>query len=165
MRLSAVAAVALVALAGTPAHDAVKRTLAPCDVGSCDVATALEDSCPCEDATSHARYVRCVAHAAKRLAADGTIAHHCRRRLVRFAADSVCGIPNRAICLTPTSSCGDDGTCANDPNTDCDVDTDCGTRCDITSSDACDAANGIATPQTGTCETAGCFSPSGAFLE
>ena len=162
---SIVAAVTLVAVVGTPAHAAVKRAVPPCDVGSCDVATALEDQCPCEDATSHARYVRCVAHAAKRLVAEGTLAHHCRRRLVRFAAETACGLPNTAICLTPTSSCGDDGTCADDPNTNCDVDTDCGTRCEITTPDMCDAENGIATPQTGTCETAGCFSPSGAFLE
>ncbi|HLY39089.1 MAG TPA: hypothetical protein VKU61_13685 [Candidatus Binatia bacterium] len=106
-----------------------------------------------------------MAHAAKGLAADGTIARHCRRRLVRFAAHTACGVPNTAICLVPTSTCADDGTCTNDPNTDCDVDTDCGTQCETTTPDKCDAANGIATPQTGTCETADCFSPSGAFLE
>src|SRR5205823_12368897 len=123
-RPSTIMAFALIALFGAPAVDAVGRDLAPCDVGSCDVAMALEDRCPCEVATSHARYIRCVAHAAKRLAADGVIAHHCRRHLVRFAANGVCGVSSTAICLAPTSTCTDDGTCTNDPNTACDVDTD-----------------------------------------
>jgi len=162
--LVAVIAVALASGVGTPPAHAAKRDAPLCDLNSCTVATALEDRCPCELATNHIQYVRCVAHAAKGLARDGIIAHHCRRRLVRLAAESVCGRPDATICLAPTSTCADDGTCVSDPNTDCAVDTDCGTQCETTTPDACDAANGI-TSQAGSCATAGCFSPSGAFLE
>ena len=174
-RLSAVVAVAMIAGIGMPLVSAAKRPegrghggpgsgRSRCDVGACDVATALEDVCPCEDAASHGEYVHCVAHAAKELVADGTIAHRCRGRVVRLAAQSVCGRANAVTCLVPTSSCADDGTCINDPSTDCGVDTDCGTECETTTPDGCDAANGIASPAGG-CASASCFSPSGAFLE
>ena len=174
-RLSAVVAVALVASVGMPLVSAAKRHdgrghggkasgHSRCDVGTCAVAVALEDTCPCEDATSHGQYVRCVAHATKGLAADAIIARRCRGRLVRLAAQSVCGRANAVTCVLPTSSCGEDGTCSNDPNTDCALDTDCGTQCETTTPAACDAANGTSSP-AGSCASAGCFSPSGAFLE
>ena len=64
-RLSAVVAVALVAGLGMPLVSAAKRhegrghgdggagsAHSRCDVSTCAVATALEDACPCEDATS-----------------------------------------------------------------------------------------------------------------
>jgi hypothetical protein len=174
-RLSTVVAVGLIGGVGMPlvsaakghqgsGHGGVASGRSHCDVDTCAVATALEDACPCEDATNHGQYVRCVAHATKALAADATIARRCRGRVVRLAARSVCGRPNTVTCLVPTSSCADDGTCVNDPNTDCGVDTDCGTQCETTTPDDCDAANGLASP-AGSCASADCFSPSGAFLE
>ncbi len=174
-RISAVVAVALVAAVGMPLISAAKRSGRPghrgmgsrrsrCNVSTCAVATALEEACPCEVAPSHGQYVHCVAHAAKGLVADATIARRCRRRVVRLAAESVCGRANTVACLVPTSSCADDGTCVNDPNTDCGTDTDCGTQCETMTPDECDAANGISS-QAGSCASAGCFSPSGAFLE
>lgn len=174
-RVSAVVAVALLAGVGMPMVTAAKRPGKPehggpgsghsrCDVGSCAVATALEDACPCEDATSHGQYVHCVTHAAKALVADATIARHCRGQLVRLAAHSVCGRSNAVTCLVPTSSCTADGSCVNDPNTDCGDDTDCGTQCRTMTPDDCDSANGISS-QAGSCGSASCFSPSGAFLE
>jgi len=168
--LLAVVAVPLLVGVAAPLVGAAKRYAtggsAPshCALDTCAVATALEDACPCEDATRHRHYVRCVRHAAKGLTADGTIAHGCRGRLVRLAAQSLCGRPNEVACLVPTSTCDDGGSCVNDPNVDCVDDTDCGTQCETTTPNDCDARNGISTP-AGSCTTAGCFSPSGAFLD
>jgi hypothetical protein len=134
-----------------------------CDVASCDVQGPLETICPCEDMTSHGAYVRCVAHAAKGLVADSTIGRNCRGKLVRLAAHATCGRTDPVVCLLPTSTCDDDGSCTNDPSVDCADDTDCGTQCSVMTSDDCDAANGIAS-DAGSCAVAGCFSPSGAFL-
>jgi len=137
---------------------------ARCDVNQCTVQVALDDACPCSDAVNHGQYVRCVAHALKGLVASGVTERRCRGRLVHLAAHTVCGRANDVVCLVPTSTCGDDGTCANDPNVDCVDDTDCGTGCTAMTSDACDAANGL-TSDAGNCAYASCFSPSGAFLD
>jgi hypothetical protein len=161
--------VVLLALDAGPLHAAARQRpgrprQASCDVATCTVEAALEQACPCGDAATHGQYVRCAAHAVKRLVVDGVISRRCRRRVVALAAHSVCGRADAIVCLLPTSTCGTDGACANDPTVDCVDDTDCGTRCGETSGDRCDSVGGIPL-DVGTCVFAGCASPSGAFLD
>jgi hypothetical protein len=73
---------------GAPGHGA------PCPADALAAAQALVDaSCVCEAGASHGRYVRCVAHASKRLLRDGSMERRCRSALVRGAARSTCGRP------------------------------------------------------------------------
>jgi hypothetical protein len=140
------------------------HTRARCDGNPCAVATAVEAVCPCADAVNHGQYVRCVAHAVKAMSANGVIDRRCRGRVVALAAHSVCGRADAAPCLVPTSTCGADGTCTDDPSVDCVDDTDCGTRCRVMTADACDNANGVPSDAP-SCGLVSCFSPSGAFLD
>ncbi len=139
-------------------------TRTSCDVTSCTVDAALEDACPCADADSHGQYVRCVAHAVKGLVRSGVVGRRCRGRVVRLAAHAVCGRLDAVVCVLPTSTCGDDGSCVNDPSVDCVDDTDCGTRCTVSTQADCDARNGLE-PDVGSCVFASCASPSGAYLD
>jgi hypothetical protein len=144
-----------------PGHPTARAT---CDVTSCTVDGALEAACPCSDADTHGQYVRCVAHAVKGLVRSGVIGRHCRGRVVRLAAHAVCGRPDAIVCLLPTSTCGANGSCTDDPSIDCADDTDCGTRCTVGTQAECDAGNGLE-PDVGSCVFASCASPSGAFLD
>jgi hypothetical protein len=136
-----------------------------CDPTDCTLQAAIEESCPCRDSSRHGRYIRCVAHATKRLAAVGIIDRHCRGKVVSLAAHSVCGFPDAVVCIVPTSTCTDDGICANDEDIDCTVDEDCGTECTTTTPGACDSSNGTAS-DAGSCTVASCAaSPNGAFLD
>ena len=104
-----------------------------CEADRCTVQAALEEECPCSEATNHGRHVSCVAHVVKRLADDGTIATNCKGKIKRCAARSTCGkdgfvtchIPMRGRC-DPTTN-----TCVNDPTVACTADGVCvmGTRC------------------------------------
>jgi hypothetical protein len=158
------AVVAVVTVTLAPPASAKKHRRSACAATSCPVGLAVEDACPCAAAESHGKYVRCVAQAAKQLAATGVIQHYCRGRVVRLAAHAVCGDVDPIVCLVPTSTCSVDGTCTNDPNVDCVDDTDCGTQCRTMAADACDNANGLAS-DAASCTYASCFSPSGAFLD
>ncbi len=140
------------------------HTRASCDGDRCAVAAAVEAACPCADAVNHGQYVRCVAHAVKAMSASGVIDRRCRGRVVALAAHSVCGRADAVPCLLPTSTCGPDGTCADDPSVACVDDTDCGTRCRVTTSAGCDNAGGLASDAP-SCGLVSCFSPSSAFLD
>ncbi|HLK11346.1 MAG TPA: hypothetical protein VKW76_08190 [Candidatus Binatia bacterium] len=170
MRSFVLAAAVLCALAAPvlarhgKGHPRRGHTRASCDADRCAVATALDAVCPCADAANHGQYVRCVAHAVKAMATSGEIGRRCRGHVVAEAAHSVCGHLSAVTCLVPTSTCSADGTCTNDPSTACVDDTDCGTRCTVTSSDACDNANGLPSDAP-SCGLVVCFSPSGAFLD
>jgi hypothetical protein len=161
---SILAAVAVVIVTLPPYAGAKKHRRSACNVTSCTVGLAVEDACPCADAETHGKYVRCVVQAAKQLASSGVIERHCRGHVVSLAARAVCGHVDPIVCLVPTSTCSVDGTCTNDPNVDCVDDTDCGTQCRTMTADACDTANGLAS-DAASCTYAGCFSPSGAFLD
>jgi len=141
------------------------RRHASCDPTDCSLQAAIEESCPCHDISRHGRYVRCVAHAAKRLAASGLVDRRCRGRLVSQAAQSACGFSDVVVCIVPTSLCTDDGVCANDDSVDCVADEDCGTDCRMTTPDSCDSSNGTAS-DAGSCALVDCVaSPNGAFID
>lgn len=157
--LAAAAALALV----VPSVHAKKHGRSACNVNDCTVVAALGDQCDCGTADTHGAYVKCVAHASKQLAQDAVLPRRCRGKLVSAAAHSVCGRADSVVCLTPVSTCGDDGFCVNDANVDCVDDTDCGTQCSTMTTEDCDNAGGIESDAP-TCGNEACFSPSGAFL-
>ncbi len=135
-----------------------------CEAARCAVQAAIDQACPCAAATNHGRYVRCVAHARKILAANGTLPRRCKGRVVSCAARSTCGLAGAVTCEVPDSTCTS-GTCADDPSMSCTQASDCGTSCSVASSaSACQSAGG--TVGTGTSCCPNCpASPSGAFLD
>ena len=136
-----------------------------CATARCEVAASLDTSCPCADFTSHGEYVRCVVHALKALAADGSFSRRCKGKLVRIAARAVCGKGDRIPCLVPTDVCDvTTGTCTADPTVACATDLDCGGQCQVAdTAEACAAAAGEPAGAV-SCGT-GCASPSGAFVD
>jgi hypothetical protein len=167
LTLSTLAGAMLIAYAAAPIHakpgSGPGHRPAPCDASGCAVQLAVATACPCASASNHGQYVRCVAHEAKALAAGGMIGRNCRGRVVRLAAHSVCGRGESVVCLVPTSTCTAN-VCANDPNSPCMENADCGTQCSVKKAADCTAASGVAS-QAPNCASAGCFSPSGAFLD
>jgi hypothetical protein len=101
-------------------------------------------TCDCA-AGPHGRYVRCVAHAAKRLMHDGSLDRSCRRALVRGAANSTCGRPESFVTCRRTRG----------KRTACSIKRSAG---------QCGARGGTA-GATPSCADACLGSPSGAFLD
>lgn len=124
-------------------------TKVDCEPARCAVQTTINTECPCGPADNHGRYVSCVAHVVRRLAADGTIPINCKGKVTRCAARSTCGKDGFVTCHIPTDDCviapgAPSGTCAEDPTIVCLTDLDCGFKCKIKStSDRCTAAGGF----------------------
>ena len=64
-----------------------------CDAERCSIQTAIDAQCPCDEATNHGDYVRCVRAQVKALASP-----QCRGKIVRCAAKSTCGKPGFVTC-------------------------------------------------------------------
>lgn len=152
------------AAGGPPGGGSQPQGSAACEAARCAAQAAIDTTCPCDPATSHGAYVRCVAHALKRAGGGKLVPARCKGSVVRCAARSTCGRPDAVACSVPVSGCNaTSGTCANDATAACADDGDCGVRCRIAPSAArCQAAGG-AVRASGTC-CAGCGSPSGAFV-
>ena len=126
----------------------------PCEAARCVPEQALDQACPCDSATNHGSYVRCVARTCKQLVAAGTIPRRCKGRVVSCAARSTCGKPGAVTCEMPESTCEPSGTCANDPTVTCTAGRDCGTRCRVVSSASdCETAGGTVGTVTSCCAT------------
>jgi len=115
-----------------------------CEPARCAVQQALADSCSCDTATNHGRYVSCVAHVLKQLRDDGVIPKECKGKIQRCAARSTCGKAGFVTCQIPVDTCDlATLTCVNDPTLTCATDLDCGSKCKIKSSeDRCLARGG-----------------------
>ena len=139
-----------------PGHGPGGRGPAACDAARCLVESAVDESCPCETATNHGNYVKCVVRTLGPLAAQAAVPHSCVGRIIRCAARSTCGKPGAVTCQTPQGTCDPaSGTCTNDPSVSCSADSDCGTACSIASSaESCQTAGG--TVGTGTTCCAAC---------
>jgi hypothetical protein len=131
-----------------------------CEPFRCDADTqAALAQCPCA-AENHGRYVSCVAHAVRQLAAQGDIPTNCKGKITKCAARSTCGKPGFVTCQIPTSECVIEtgqltGTCANDPTVTCTTDLECGSKCKIKSSvERCESRGGTVGIATSCC--AGC---------
>jgi hypothetical protein len=144
MRVMILATAAL--LASVTSGFAVK---VDCEPARCAVQSAINTDCSCTEADNHGRYVSCVAHVVRRLAADGTIPINCKGKVTRCAARSTCGKDGFVTCQIPTDDCvipvgAATGTCAGDATIVCTTDLDCGAKCKIkSSSDRCAAAGGF----------------------
>ena len=116
-----------------------------CEPARCAVQAALENECPCAQATNHGRHVSCVAHVVNRLSKDGTIPINCKGKIRRCAARSICGKPGFVTCQIPSDTCDlTTGTCTADPTITCLADADCGSLCRIKSSaDLCVERGGV----------------------
>ena len=64
-----------------------------CDAERCDVQAQIDAACPCDTATNHGEYVRCVRAQAKSL-----VSKQCRGKVVRCAAKSTCGKDGAVAC-------------------------------------------------------------------
>ena len=133
------------------------------------VRAQIANTCVCNSATNHGRYVSCVAHAVRDAVANG-LPTNCKGTVTRCAARSTCGKKTGFVtcCFATPGKCAN-GMCAGS-DTPCSTDTECParTRCSVkSSSDHCTAQGG--SPGTGSCCDAVCSvtppSPSGAFLE
>lgn len=127
------------------------RAQGDCEAARCAVQDAINQQCPCTEATNHGRYVSCVAHVVKTLSRDGTIPTNCKGKVKRCAAKSTCGKPEFVTCDIPRAgACGTPCTadasaiCCADATTVCAVDADCVvSKCKIKSSaERCTAAGG-----------------------
>lgn len=115
-----------------------------CEPARCAVQAALDQQCPCTEATNHGRYVSCVARVVNRLARDGVIPRNCKGKIRRCAARSTCGKPDFVACHVPTSTCDlSAGTCTDDATVACATDLDCGSRCSIKRAERCEARGGV----------------------
>ena len=83
-----------------------------CEAARCAAQAAIDAACPCEDASNHGRYVRCVIRAAKE-----NVPKECRGAVVRCAARSTCGRDDDAVICRPSA-----GTCEH-PGKDCTANT------------------------------------------
>ena len=122
-----------------------------CEAARCAVQRALDESCACDTATTHGRYVSCVAHVVKRLSDAGTIPITCRGKVVRCAARSTCGKTGFVACRIPTDTCDPVTlTCGADPTVACTTDLDCGAVCRTKrSAELCLERGGV--PGAGSC--------------
>ena len=122
-----------------------------CEPSRCAAQSAIAQECPCEGATNHGRYVSCVAHVVRRLAASGDVAINCKGKVTRCGARSTCGKPGFVTCQIPVSAC-ENGLCANDLTTICVTDLDCGAKCKTKSSDVgCLNVGGVVGQATSCC--------------
>jgi hypothetical protein len=64
-----------------------------CEAERCAVQAEIDAQCPCDDATNHGEYVRCVRAQAKAL-----VSKQCRGKVVRCAAKSTCGKEGAVTC-------------------------------------------------------------------
>src|SRR5262245_26345990 len=62
------------------------------------VRATADQQCPCESASGHKAYVRCVAGVAKTAAKSGALPKQCRAQVVRCAKQSTCGRPGFVTC-------------------------------------------------------------------
>jgi hypothetical protein len=73
---------------------------ADCEAARCEAQAEIDARCSCTNASNHGRYVRCVAHATKKL-----VPGHCRGAVVRCAARSGCGRSRSAPCEIEGTCC------------------------------------------------------------
>jgi hypothetical protein len=132
------------------------------------VRAQIGETCICDAASNHGRYVSCVAREVRQAVADDALPKNCKGAVMRCAARSTCGKKSGFVtcCFASPGHCKD-GTC-QDGSTSCTVDADCPqvSRCRTKSSaDHCTASGG--SPGTGSCCDAVCAvsSPSGAFID
>src|SRR5207244_6854639 len=59
---------------------------------------AADDACDCSSATSHARYVNCVAGVTNQAVSDGSLREECAEVVVGCAAQSTCGRAGAVTC-------------------------------------------------------------------
>ena len=153
----------LALLAGAVPAFAVK---VDCEPARCAVQATIAADCPCEGAENHGRYVSCVAHVVRRLAAQGDIPINCKGKITKCSARSTCGKPGFVTCLIPTSECIIEtgaltGVCADSDNdnttvTICTTDVDCGAKCKVKSSiERCETRGGTVGTATSCCATCG----------
>ena len=125
-------------------------------------------NCPCDTAPNHGSYVRCVAHAVKDAARAHMMPNRCKGKIVRCAARSTCGKPDKVTCMLPLMGhCNvSAGTCEEDSSITCTSDANCvlSERCRIRSTEDCQTAGGTVGP-TGSCCAVCAGSPSGAFVD
>jgi plastocyanin len=93
MSRTLVVACVLLALGGRPARAACNDAAAVAAVRA-----AAEAACPCAAATSHARYVRCVAAVIRGVVAGRGLPKPCRRTALACARRSTCGEPGAVAC-------------------------------------------------------------------
>jgi len=120
-----------------------------CEAARCAVQAALEQECPCSQASNHGRYVSCVAHVVKRLSEgpNAAVPINCKGKVKRCAARSVCGKEGFVTCQIPQLGTCDPTTnlCVEDPSIPCTAAGVCilGTSCKIKhSADLCMARGG-----------------------
>lgn len=144
-RVSLYAGLALgLALAFLPAR---ARAGADCEAARCAVQAAISQNCSCDGASNHGRYVSCVAHQVKALAANGTVPMECKGKITRCAAKSTCGKAGFVTCTRQRlGTCNvSTGTCVEDPTLLCTSDANCvlGTTCSVKrSAEHCTNAGG-----------------------
>lgn len=124
-----------------------------CEAARCAVQAAIDQACPCDQASNHGRHVSCVAHVVKRLSRDGTIPTNCKGKVMRCAARSTCGKSGTVTCHFPIDVCNLTtdpvsevltGTCAANPTIACLTDIDCGSRCRTRhAAEICEAQSGV----------------------
>jgi hypothetical protein len=152
MSLPALAALGAFVLGGGAPPVAAQDGSDDCEAERCAAQSAIDAACPCEEATSHGRYVRCVTRATKDL-----VSKSCRDEIIRCAARSTCGRDEGAVtCLTPElGKCNHpSNTCAHDPSISCQNNKDCvaSTRCRVRgSADECVAKGGTVGTGTSCC--------------
>ncbi len=162
-----VAALAIPA-AGTPGNHGKGKGGGPgpvdCEAARCAMQDAIAN-CPCDTATNHGSYVHCVVRAVKDAARAHTIANRCKGKIVRCAAHSSCGKPDKVTCIMPGHCDVSAGHCVG-ADTACTTDSECtgAERCKIRSTDDCQTAGGTPGP-AGSCCAACAGSPSAAFLD
>lgn len=121
-----------------------------------DPAAALEEACPCKDATRRSSYLRCVSTVGFRLLASKCLDRAARQSLFGCVAVSTCGRSDGAVtcCRERPGVCGETGVCVGaDETVECDSDADCpptDRRCRlIRSAERCEGLGGFVT--TGGC--------------
>lgn len=106
-----------------------------CEPARCAVQAALDQECPCSEASNHGRHVSCVAHAVKRLSEgpNAVVPTNCKGKIKRCAARSICGKEGFVTCQIPLLGTCDvtTNTCVEDPTVVCTAEGVCvlGTRC------------------------------------
>src|SRR2546422_697147 len=81
-----------------------------CEAARCAMQDAIAN-CPCDTATNHGSYVHCVVRAVKDAAGEHTIPNRCKGKIVRCAAHSSCGKPEKVTCVLPGHCDVSAGTC------------------------------------------------------
>ena len=163
------AALAVPAGAGGPGNHGKGKGGGPgpvdCEAARCAMQDAIAN-CPCDTATNHGSYVHCVVRAVKDAAGVHTIPNRCKGKIVRCAAHSSCGKPDKVTCVLPGHCDVSAGTCVGNDDVHCTSDAECtgAERCKIRSADDCQTAGGTV-GLAGSCCAACAGSPSAAFLD